>query len=192
MARRNSPRKESAPGWVWMTFGLGVGLIVAIGVYLRTPSEATAPVEAAASIAAVQPSATRSSTRAAAPTTQTPTERASAAQDRFSFYEVLPEFEVVVLDDEKPATATARRPPAETPGSFLLQEGTFSASADADRHKPSLAQLGFESHVQRVTIEDVVFNLVRIGPIGNLDAAKRTQRQLRDAGVDTLLMKVPN
>jgi cell division protein FtsN len=46
--------------------------------------------------------------------------------------------------------------------------------------------------VQRVTIEDDVFNRVRIGPIGNLDAAKRTQRQLRDAGVDTLLMKVPN
>ena len=46
--------------------------------------------------------------------------------------------------------------------------------------------------MQRVTLEDDVFNRVRIGPIGDLDAAKRTQRRLRDAGIDTLLMKVPN
>ena len=46
--------------------------------------------------------------------------------------------------------------------------------------------------MQRVTIEDDVFNRVRIGPISDFDAAKRIQRQLRDAGIDTLLMKVPN
>jgi cell division protein FtsN len=69
---------------------------------------------------------------------------------------------------------------------------SFSAAADADRLKANLALLGVESHVQRVTIEDDVFNRVRIGPISDVDAAKRTQRQLRDAGIDTLLMKVPN
>jgi cell division protein FtsN len=58
--------------------------------------------------------------------------------------------------------------------------------------KANLALLGFESHVQRVTLDgDDVFNRVRIGPIADLDAAKRTQRQLRDAGIDTLLMQVP-
>jgi cell division protein FtsN len=185
MARRNSRRKESAPGWVWMTFGLGLGLIVAIGVYLRTPGTAPAP---AARVAAVQPAEAqpvRAEPRSAA--------RAAAAEERFSFYEVLPEFEVVVPDDdERAAPAAARRAPPEAPGSFLLQAGSFSAAADADRLQASLALLGFESHVQRVTIEDDVFNRVRIGPIGNVDEAKRTQRQLRDAGVDTLLMKVPN
>jgi cell division protein FtsN len=45
--------------------------------------------------------------------------------------------------------------------------------------------------VQRVTLDDDVFNRVRIGPIGDLDAAKRAQRQLRAAGYDTLLMQVP-
>jgi cell division protein FtsN len=35
----------------------------------------------------------------------------------------------------------------------------------------NLALLGFESHVQRVTLDDDVFNRVRIGPIADLDAA---------------------
>jgi cell division protein FtsN len=55
----------------------------------------------------------------------------------------------------------------------------------------NLALLGFESHVQRVTLDDDVFNRVRIGPIADLEAAKRTQRQLRAAGYDTMLMQVP-
>ncbi len=73
----------------------------------------------------------------------------------------------------------------------MLQAGSFSAAADADRLKANLALLVFESHVQRVTIEDDVFNRVRIGPIGDLEAARRAQRQLRAAGYDTLLMQVP-
>jgi cell division protein FtsN len=166
-----------------MLFGLGLGLIVAVGVYLRAPSgtRAAEPTAAAAERPAPRPSA-----RVAAATT----ERAAPAENRFEFYEVLPQYEVVVGDDA-PAAAGARRRPAETPGSYLLQVGSYSAAADADRTQASLALLGFESHVQRVTLDDDVFNRVRIGPIGDLDAAKRAQRQLRAAGYDTLLMQVP-
>jgi cell division protein FtsN len=188
MARRNrnSSRKESTPGWVWMLFGLSMGLMVAIVAYLRAPG--SLPAERAASAAAqpaneppATPRATRSSSEQPAPT-----------ENRFEFYEILPQFEVVVPEDDAPRATAAARPRApETPGSFLLQAGSFSAPADADRLKANLALLGFESHVQRVRIEDDVFNRVRIGPIGDIDAAKRTQRQLRDAGIDTLLMQVP-
>jgi cell division protein FtsN len=186
-----------------MSFGLGLGLLVAIGVYLRAPR---AP---GTTVAAVQPPATRSAPADATAKPQAaPVERptpADAAMDargratqgavaesRFSFYEVLPQFEVVVPEDEDSAKPATRRERKEAPGSFLLQAGSFSAAADADRLQASLALLGFESHVQRVTIEDDVFNRVRIGPIEDLNAAQRTQRRLRDAGIDTLLMKVPN
>jgi cell division protein FtsN len=192
MARRNhnSRRTEAAPGWVWMLFGLSVGLIVAIGVYLRVPAGTRAPES--------QPTATERTPPKAVPTATRQAEaaprRAATEENRFEFYEILPQFEVVVPDGDAPAaaTTTARPRPAAAPGSFLLQAGSFSAAADADRLKANLALLGFESHVQRVTIEDDVFNRVRIGPIGDVDAANRTQRQLRDAGIDTLLMKVPN
>jgi cell division protein FtsN len=164
---RNSREKESAPGWVWMLFGLGLGLIIAVGVYLRAPS------------------GTRSGEPA--PTV--------AAAERPAFYDILPQYEVLVGDDA-PATATAttanpRPRPAETPGSYLLQVGSYGAAADADRTQASLALLGFESHVQRATLDGNVFNRVRIGPISDLDAVKRTQRQLRAAGYDPLLMQVP-
>ncbi len=194
MARRNrnSRRNEAAPGWVWMLFGLGLGLIVAIGVYLRSPagSEITETRAAAAAL----PTTSRAAPAAPKQAEEPPQQRAAGEENRFEFYEVLPQFEVVVPENNGSAAApvTTRARPAAVPGSFLLQAGSFSAAADADRLKANLALLGFESHVQRVTIEDDVFNRVRIGPIADLDTAKRTQRRLRDAGIDALLMKVPN
>ena len=139
-------------------------------------------------MAATQRPAAPSEARIAA----APAERAAQSGKRFEFYDILPQYEVEVGDDA-PATATAstkRRPP-EAPGSYLLQVGSYSAASDADRIQASLALLGFESHVQRVTLDGDVFNRVRIGPIVDLDAAKRAQRQLRGAGYDPLLMQVP-
>ncbi len=194
MARRNhnSRRRETVPGWVWMLFGLSLGLVVAIGVYLRVPA-GTAPASPSTAVAVVQPATARAAPRSAARAEARPRGARSAHWESLRFL-------------RNPAAVRGRRArrrgpcgaggPAAGPrwlqGSFLLQAGSFSAAADADRLKASLALLGFESHVQRVTLEDDVFNRVRIGPIGDLDAAKRTQRRLRDAGIDTLLMKVPN
>ena len=191
MARRNhnSRRSHAAPGWVWMQFGLSVGLIVAIGVYLRVPT--AAPTDNSTTVA-VAPTVQRPAARAAPRTAESQKEQ-PATEERFSFYEILPQLEVEVPDDPVAPTRPAARPrPADPPGSFLLQAGSFSASADADRLQANLALLGLESHVQRVTIEDDVFHRVRIGPIDDVDAAKRTQRRLRDAGIDALLMRVPN
>jgi cell division protein FtsN len=103
----------------------------------------------------------------------------------------LPQLEVEVPEPAARPTQ-ARKRPAETPGSFLLQVGSFSAPADADRLQANLALLGFESHIQRVKIDDTVFNRVRIGPLDDAGAAERAQRRLRDAGIDALLMRVPN
>jgi cell division protein FtsN len=173
-----------------MLFGLGLGLIVAIGVYLRSPfgfEPARTPAATATPPPAAEAQPARPEPRRAS------AERAAPAQNRFDFYEILPQFEVVVPEDPAPPRTGAAAPRrAEAPGSYLLQAGSFSAAADADRMKANLALLGFESHVQRVTLDGGdVFNRVRIGPIVDLDAAKRTQRQLRAAGIDTLLMQVP-
>ena len=193
MARRNrnSREKESAPGWVWMLFGLGLGLIIAVGVYLRAPS-GTRSGEPAPTVAAAERPASRPTPRV---TTASAERKAQSENNRFAFYDILPQYEVLVGDDA-PATATAttanpRPRPAETPGSYLLQVGSYGAVADADRTQASLALLGFESHVQRAKLDERIFNRVRIGPISDLDAAERTLRQLRAAGYDPLLMQVP-
>jgi|SRR5688572_1985573 cell division protein FtsN len=167
-----------------MLFGLSLGLIVAIGVYLRAPAGTRTTERTSAA-------AQRPTQRPAAPSQAAATERAAPAENRFEFYEILPQYEVVVADGDAPPTRGTRPRAAETPGSYLLQVGSYSAAADADRAQANLALLGFESHVQRVTLDDDVFNRVRIGPIGDLDTARRAQRQLRAAGYDTLLMQVP-
>jgi cell division protein FtsN len=158
-----------------MMFGLGLGLIVAVGVYLREPAR----VPSAGAIAR-------------APTAARPAPVATTPESRFEFYEILPQLEVAVPDSSEPTPRAAPAPrPTEAPGSFLLQAGSFSAAGDADRLQANLALLGFESHIQRVMIDNAVFNRVRIGPIADLDSAKRAQRRLRDAGIDALLMQVP-
>ena len=81
--------------------------------------------------------------------------------------------------------------PVDEPGSYVLQAGSFSAASDADKLQANLALLGIESRVQRVTIDDDVYHRVRIGPITDLDKLNRIRRQLHDAHVNAMLMKVP-
>src|SRR5262245_60814849 len=97
MARRNrnSSRNKSAPGWVWMLFGLSLGLIVAIGVYLRAPS---APRAARAAPAAAAPAAAERPTARTAPRVASANQR-EAPENRFDFYEILPQAEVVIPDE---------------------------------------------------------------------------------------------
>jgi len=166
-----------------MLFGLGLGLVIAIGVYLRSQPAVTSNGAAADRAQAAVPATEARATEPAEVSTPTP--------NRFDFYEILPQIQVGVPESQGPEAPRERARPAERPGSFLLQAGSFAAAADADRLKASLALLGFESHVQRVTIGATAFNRVRIGPIDDLAAAERAQRRLRDAGIDSLLMRVP-
>ena len=54
MARRKTKprRKESAPGWAWMLFGLSIGLCVALFVWLKGPEPFAVDTPRRATIAA--------------------------------------------------------------------------------------------------------------------------------------------
>jgi len=193
MARRNRKPKttESAPGWVWMLFGLAIGLVVAAGVYFR---RAPAPAEHAASAERAPPAAERGArgkARAAAAGDAQKGDAAKSSEQHFDFYDILPQYEVVLPEVETAAGPSARAKPVEEPGSYVLQAGSFNAAADADKLQANLALLGIESRVQRVTIDDDVYHRVRIGPITDLEKLNRIRRQLHDAHVNAMLMKVP-
>jgi cell division protein FtsN len=193
MARRNRKPKttESAPGWVWMLFGLAIGLVVAAGVYFR---RAPSPAEHAATAERAPAAAERSARRNAPARTSGDAQKGDAAksgEQRFDFYDILPQYEVVLPEVETAAGPSARAKPVDEPGSYVLQAGSFSAANDADKLQASLALLGIESRVQRVTIDDDVYHRVRIGPITDLEKLNRIRRQLRDAHVNAMLMKVP-
>jgi len=185
MARRphNSRRSESAPGWVWMLFGLGIGLLVAIGVYLRSPRGAAPAPSATAT--ATTPHSEKKQVAKGSTAPPPPTED----DKRFQFYDILPQFEVVVPRGEprgSAAPATPRAAPAQPTGRYLLQAGSFSAPAEADRLQATLALHGIESRVQQAPVDGKVFYRVQIGPIDDLDALNRTRRQLLDAGIEAL------
>ena len=193
MARRNRKTKkaESAPGWIWMLFGLAIGLVVAAGVYFRRAPSAD---HAATAERAAPTSTERAPARRGAPARGAATSNGDAAKagdQRFDFYDILPQYEVVVPEVETAAGPTARAKPVDEPGSYVLQAGSFGAAADAEKLKASLALLGIESRVQKVAIDDDVYHRVRIGPITDLDKLNRIRRQLHDAHINAMLMKVP-
>lgn len=207
--RRRRQRRDSAPGWVWMLFGLTLGLIVALVVYLRfgpPPALVEAGgsgVRAADGAAASSASPSGTPGSAERPDAATDASDAAGSGRRFDFYELLPRFEVVIPEVEssvesgvEPSLDSGGRPenaprPVETPGRYVLQAGSFTRLEDADRMQASLALLGIESRIQRVTIDDATFHRVRVGPMDELSEVNRIRRRLREARVETLLMQVP-
>src|SRR5690606_30515430 len=98
----------------------------------------------------------------------------------------------VLIPEEVETVARPARPsaPVAAPGSYVLQTGSFRSHADADRMQASLALLGIESGIQKVAIDDGEFHRVRIGPVSELDELNRIRTVLRQAGIESLMMKV--
>ena len=195
MARKRKKRRSSRrssqgssqdyPGWVWMLFGLAIGLAVAFAIYVRDPQ--AVPVSASTP----QP-ASRESTidqkfddnGEQAPEPEDP------KQSRFTFYDMLPNFEVVIPEEEPDVRADTEPQAVLEPGVYVLQAGSFSRYEDADRRRAELALQGVESSIQRVTIDDKTYHRVRIGPIDNLDELNVTRSRLRAANIDVLRIKL--
>jgi cell division protein FtsN len=110
---------------------------------------------------------------------------------KYDFYEMLPNFEVVVPEKDKdvkrdlPAAAKIERP-----GVYVLQAGSYRNEADANRVQKQLALQGVQAKVQRVAVDADVWHRVRIGPISNLDEVNKVRRQLHAAEVDALVIRV--
>lgn len=116
---------------------------------------------------------------------------AAASGEKYDFYEMLPNFEVVVPEKDKevkrdlPATAKVERP-----GVYVLQAGSYRNESDADRVRAQLSMQGIDAKVQRVAVDSDVWHRVRIGPITKLDELNRLRKQLRAADVDALVIRV--
>ena len=116
---------------------------------------------------------------------------AGKPSEKYDFYEMLPNFEVVVPEKDKdvkrdlPAAARIERP-----GVYVLQAGSYRNESDAERVRTQLALQGVEAKVQRVAVDADVWHRVRIGPISNLDELNKVRRQLQAAEVDALVIRV--
>jgi cell division protein FtsN len=113
------------------------------------------------------------------------------SSEKYDFYEMLPNFEVVVPEKDKEVTRDL--PPGakiERPGVYVLQAGSYRNESDAERVRAQLAREGVDAVVQRVAVDADVWHRVRIGPISNLDQLNKVRRQLQAADVDALVIRV--
>ncbi len=185
-SRSNRKKQNDYPGWIWMTFGLAIGLSVAFAVYVKDREPLVEPAPARQEPASLQSTIDNNGEQAA---TAPEAVAEEPAENRFDFYEMLPAFEMVI-DDEPEVTAEVTPQAVEEPGVYLLQAGSFSTHNDADRRRAELALHGIESRVQRARVNNRDFYRVYIGPIDDLDKLNVTRSRLRAAKIDVMRIRL--
>ena len=179
MAKR---RKQHYPGWMWMLFGLSIGLSVAFAVYLKDRGPTAEPPTPLP--ASLQSALDDNAELVVSQPEESPKER------RFSFYDILPNFELVI-PEKSPDIAADHAPQAVMePGVYVLQAGSFSTNVDADRRRAELALQGIESHIQRVKVNDKNFHRVLIGPTDDLEELNLWRSRLRAAKIDIFRIRL--
>jgi len=187
--KRSTHRKTNNeyPGWLWMIFGLAIGLSVAFAVYVkdREPNLAIATAQP-------EPASLKSTLddNGESPESGTENEEAEPPKSRFDFYTMLPAFEMIITDDEPDVDADVEPQAIDEPGLYLLQAGSFSTHNDADRRRAELALHGIESRVQRARVNNRDYYRVYVGPIDDLDVLNVTRSRLRAAKIDVMRIRL--
>lgn len=178
-------KRKSAPPWVWMIAGLGIGLFVAFLIYLKSPGTKSPAGGAKVEVPAPKPQDARAVKKETAKPIPPP------PKPRFDFYTILPEMEVVVPEEEITGTKKEGVRQVEKPGTYLLQAGSFRTFDQADRLKAQLALMGLETSIQSVSINDrETWHRVRVGPFRNLDDLHEVRVQLKSHNIDAILIRV--
>jgi hypothetical protein len=117
---------------------------------------------------------------------------------QFDFYKILPELEVVVPGLEvlgKQKNQPRPKPPEPTielakGEQFILQAGSFKQYDQADKLKASLALLGVEAEIQKVSVDNDTWHRVRIGPFTDRNELNVVRKRLEDNDINAITLKV--
>jgi len=174
--KRSRGRREGFSGWTGLFIGLVAGLAVGLALYYFDPRTPQAPDAADKAAISTEPASSRDSA-------------IEEQSDKYDFYQMLPNFEVVVPEKEVVMPRDAPEP-ADKKGAYVLQAGSYRKFEDADRVRAQLALQGIESNVQRVAIDNDTWHRVRIGPISDPKELNRVRERLKEAEVDFLVVRV--
>lgn len=210
---RRNPATSSRPGCIWL-ISLALLFVAAAAVYyiatrptghgpqgtqlksLDTPQEQE-----------IQPSVDQNSpTPAKSPKNTTEQVDNTKAEPQFSFYEMLPSYQVKipaskkkrkpVVDNSAPhevdpaqSTQIPTQPEDTEPepqGRFILQAGAFSHQKDADRRKAKLTLLGVTAEIVKATSADgKTIYRVQSQLIDSRDKAEKMSQRLSSHGIET-------
>ncbi len=205
-ATQRPPVKEPSnqkliPGWLWMIFGMLLGLFIMVLLYLWQPwRPASRPIDA------TQPSTTQSS--------------ADETNRDYQFYDLLPKQQVTPVPDEavpadsgNPADNIILAPPAlpapplepamqdainsdpveitsGTTLQYILQVNSYQNPDDADARRAEILLVGLPADVRQSTLADgsTWFRVVS-GPFANRAEALNAQSLLQNTGIDSLVVE---
>jgi len=171
--KRRRRRGDPFSGWTGLAIGLLAGLGIGVGLYLLNRE-----VEEPAPSPPPPPASSRES------------EAPSEPETRYDFYEMLPNFEVVVPEKERDVARDAPSTEVQKQGAYVLQVGSYKDFKEADRVRAQLALQGIESKVQRVSVDADTWHRVRVGPITDLKELNNVRERLREAEMDVLVIRV--
>lgn len=185
--------KQPVPFWVWLLAGfLAGGLSVGYICIQLNPSDDPA------GWIGDRPR-NSSPGRTVAPPQRTKPEVAKVKPPRFDFYNLLPDQEVLVPEEElesarpavqpsapkaEPAAAAAPAPAAKK--KYLVQVSSFRSAKEAESLKARLAFLGLQAQVSRADIKGVTWYRVRLGPYASTAAMQEARKRLASSGYQSL------
>ena len=185
--RRASDRKAASatPGWVYMCMGLAIGLAVAYAVYVN--DRKTLVEQPAAPVA--------KTTKEPASTIPEVIEETPEADITFDFYNMLPNLDVEVYEEQRAPVVTAPvkvtpRAQVEKSGIYILQAGSFSRLGDANRRKAQLALLGVHSDIKKGTANGRAVYRVYTDPMEKPEEVNRVSKLLTGANIEILRKRV--
>ena len=194
--KRTAGRRKSdkGPGWMGMMTGLVIGLTVAFFVYI---SELKPPAQLKSRVREQKQAAIKAVDKAGQSIGDAVDGAVEdAVEDKgitFDFYDMLPNLDVEVYEDDPPARVVTRSVPptrASTPGIYILQAGSFSKVEDANRRKAEMALLGVRSEIKRGTANQRTVYRVYTSPMDSPDEVNRVSDTLRNSNIEILLKRV--
>ena len=187
--RANSKQKQSLPGYVWLLSGLAIGLFVAFIVYLDKQPENTTDFSTAVQH---ELDKLKQKTKKNNNTKAKPTEK---KEQKFNFYTILPELELLIPESETRAPDSAsktshKKTTPTTNKQYVLQVGSFQNLNDAEKLKANLAFLGLEANIQHVTVNQQAWHRVRTGPYLNKQQLYKNQKLLKQNDIPAISMEL--
>lgn len=209
--RRSAPKKNTrkkvggAPKWVWLGCIIFIAITAAAVSYIATRPTGH-PGRDFAQVEVPQPEKTAATTKqASADTSQ---QAAAPQQPDFSFYEMLPDYEVVIPGEmdkirQRSSSDEAAAPTQQssessskttaTAENYIIQVGAFTTSTDANQLKARVTLLGLQANVVRSATESgKTIYRVRSNVIDSSSRLSELLKRLHDQGIETLVLRRKN
>ena len=172
------------PGFIWMIGGLSIGLFVAFLVYLdkQPPTDISFGEAVQTELKKIKQQKT---------TPPSASETADRQEPKFNFYTILPEFEVLIPEEEtRPPENKKATSGTDVSKRYILQVGSFRNRQDAERRKATVALLGLEASINQVSINNEKWHRVRIGPVNSRSELNQNLSLLQRNDINAMAMEL--